>query len=120
MERSAPTGPVPGSGHYCIWSGKGAIIALGNRSRCERLLLDQFGEHRAFSGPDGEANLEAYLRAFGARQLIHGHTPVPRMLQAPPESVTAAYVYRDGRCVNVDPGMYLGGPGFAYRVQLTG
>ena len=47
-------------------------------------LLDQFGEHRAFSGPDGEANLEEYLQAFGARQLIHGHTPVPRMLQVPP------------------------------------
>lgn len=95
-------------------------VLRGGAPEAWQHLLDQFGEHRAFSGPDGEANLEAYLRAFGARQLIHGHTPVPRMLQAPPESVTAAYVYRDGRCVNVDPGMYLGGPGFAYRVQLTG
>ena len=48
--------------------------------------------------------------------LIHGHTPVPRMLQVPAETVTAAHVYRAGRCVNVDPGMYLGGPGFAYHV----
>jgi Calcineurin-like phosphoesterase len=82
-------------------------------------LLDQFGEHRAFSGPNGEAHLQSYLRTFGARQLVHGHTPVPRILQVAPESVNAAYVYCDGRCVNVDPGLYLGGPGFAFRVTLS-
>jgi hypothetical protein len=80
------------------------------------LLLAEFTEHRAFIGTDGETNLDRYLGTFGGRQLVHGHTPVPRMLQAPPESVTAAYVYQAGRCVNVDPGIYLGGPGFAYRV----
>jgi hypothetical protein len=79
-------------------------------------VLQQFTEHRAFLDPDGEANLQKYLQTFGALQLIHGHTPVPRMLQVQPETVTEAYVYRDGRCVNVDPGMYLGGPGFAYQV----
>jgi hypothetical protein len=91
-------------------------VLEGEDAAAWQRMLDQFGEHRAFSGPDGEANLGAYLGAFGARQLIHGHTPVPRMLQVPAESVTTAYVYRDGRCVNVDPGIYLGGPGFAYRV----
>jgi hypothetical protein len=78
-------------------------------------LLGQFGEHRAFLDPDGEANLQRYLGSFAAQTLIHGHTPVPRMLQVPPETVTEPYVYRDGRCVNVDPGIYLGGPGFAYQ-----
>jgi hypothetical protein len=78
-------------------------------------LLDQFSEHRAFLDPNGEPNLETYLHAFGASQLIHGHTPVPRMLQVPPETVIEPYIYRDGRCVNVDPGIYLGGPGFAYQ-----
>jgi hypothetical protein len=82
-------------------------------------LLDQFGEHRAFVGPEGEANLARYLETFGARQLIHGHTPVPRMLQVPPETVTVAHTYLDGRCVNVDPGIYLGGPGFAYRATIA-
>ena len=78
-------------------------------------LLDHFTEHRAFLDPHGEANLNTYLHTFGATRVIHGHTPVPRMLQVPPESVTEPFVYRDGRCVNVDPGIYLGGPGFAYR-----
>jgi len=78
-------------------------------------LLDRFGEHRAFTDPFGEANLQRYLYAFGADRLIHGHTPTPRMAQIAPETATSAYVYRGGRCVNVDPGIYLGGPGFAYR-----
>jgi hypothetical protein len=78
-------------------------------------LLDRFSEHRAFVDPFGEANLQRYLYTFDADRLIHGHTPIPRMLQIAPETATSAYVYRGGRCVNVDPGIYLGGPGFAYR-----
>jgi hypothetical protein len=92
-------------------------VLEGDASEEWARLLDQFSEHRAFSGPDGEANLERYLQTFGARQLVHGHTPVPRMLQVAPGTVTAAYVYHGGRCVNVDPGIYLGGPGFAYQVR---
>jgi hypothetical protein len=78
-------------------------------------LLDRFSEHRAFVDPFGEANLQRYLYAFDADRVIHGHTPVPRMVQIAPETATSAYVYRGGRCVNVDPGIYLGGPGFVYR-----
>jgi hypothetical protein len=82
-----------------------------------RHLLDQFGEHRAFFGDDGETNLAEYLWTFGGQRLVHGHTPIARMLSLAPESITEAYVYRDGRCVNVDPGIYLGGPGFAFRLR---
>jgi hypothetical protein len=82
-----------------------------------RELLDRFGEHRAFFGEDGEANLADFLCVFGGNVVVHGHTPVAKMLGVPPESVTSAYVYRDARCVNVDPGIYLGGPGFAHRLR---
>ena len=81
-------------------------------------LLELFGEHRAFFGDAGEANSAVYLGTLGGQMLVHGHTPIARMLGVPPESVTEAYVYRDGRCVNVDPGIYLGGPGFAYRLPV--
>jgi hypothetical protein len=80
-------------------------------------LLEQFGEHRAFFGPDGEANLEWFRTTFGGARVVHGHTPIARMLGIPPESVEEAYEYRAGRAVNVDPGIYLGGPGFTYRVE---
>ncbi|MBV9595779.1 MAG: metallophosphoesterase [Chloroflexi bacterium] len=91
------------------------VLEAGDPVAWKRLLA-RFEEHRAFVEPDGEANLEEYLQTFGVRQVVHGHTPVPRMLRVPPETVTAAYVYCGGRCVNVDPGIYLGGPGFAYLV----
>jgi hypothetical protein len=74
-------------------------------------LLGEFSEHRAFLEI---ADLDHFLTVYGGSMLIHGHTPIARMLQIPPETVTHAHVYQDGRCVNVDPGLYLGGPGFAY------
>jgi hypothetical protein len=79
-------------------------------------LLAAFTQHRAFLGPDGCVQAEGMLGTFGGRMLVHGHTPIARVTRQPPETVTSAYVYCDGRCVNVDPGLYLGGPGFAYKV----
>jgi Calcineurin-like phosphoesterase len=79
-------------------------------------LLDQFQEHRAFSGSDGQAHAVQFLSTFGAHKVVHGHTPIARMLDVDPESVSEAYVYCGGRCVNVDPGIYLGGSGFAFRL----
>jgi hypothetical protein len=90
-------------------------VLVSNAADAWERLLDRFSEHRAFVDPFGEANLERYLYAFGTVRVIHGHTPVPRMMQIAPETANAAYVYRGGRCVNVDPGIYLGGPGFAYQ-----
>ena len=81
-------------------------------------LLDVFSERRAFVGTrmDGRARATAFLSAFGARQLIHGHTPISSMCSLSPEDVTAPLVYADGLCVNVDAGIYLGSPGFVYQI----
>ncbi|MBV8718012.1 MAG: metallophosphoesterase [Chloroflexi bacterium] len=92
------------------------VLSSANLSEWQ-LLLERFGEHRAFFGANGEANLAQFLTTFGGERLVHGHTPIARMLGIPPESVTSAYVYRDGRCVNVDPGIYLGGPGFSHLLD---
>jgi Calcineurin-like phosphoesterase len=91
------------------------ILEGHHRSEWQQ-LLDRFGEHRTFCGEGGEARLDGFLAKFGARMLVHGHSPIARTLNVPPESVTEAYVYCSGRCVSVDPGIYLGGPGFAYRL----
>jgi hypothetical protein len=79
-------------------------------------LLDGFSEHRAFLGPDGCVRLERFVDLFGGRAVLHGHTPIARVTRQAPETVRSALVYCDGRGVNVDPGLYLGGPGFAYKV----
>jgi fructose-1,6-bisphosphatase len=80
-------------------------------------VLRSFSERQAFSSLSmtGGQRAKQMLRYFGAEQLIHGHTPISEANGTPPESVVQAWVYADEQCVNVDGGLYLGGPGFVYR-----
>lgn len=92
-----------------------ALLCGDDRAAWDR-LLDEFGEHWAFEPPDREAEAASFLSRFGGRQLIHGHTPIAKMTGAPPEDVREPLVYAGGLCVNVDHGLYRGGPGFVYRI----
>lgn len=71
---------------------------------------------RGFWGWQGKENLDRFLNFFGARGLIHGHTPIAKLTGQTPEEVQQALVYQNGRCVNVDGGLYLGGPGFVHAL----
>ena len=85
--------------------------------RPERLdrLLSAFAEHGGFE-ETGKVTAEAYLKRFGVSRLVHGHTPIDKVTPQQPEEVEGAHVYNGGRCVNVDGGMYRGGPGFVYEL----
>jgi diadenosine tetraphosphatase ApaH/serine/threonine PP2A family protein phosphatase len=80
-------------------------------------LLEQFSDRKAFldSDADGAARAAQFLSDFGGRQIIHGHTPISFMRRCLPEDVVEPLVYAGGLCVNVDGGLYMGGPGFVYR-----
>jgi hypothetical protein len=54
--------------------------------------------------------------AFGGKQMIHGHTPIPKLNDLPLEEVTRAYEYCDGLAVDTDGWIYQGGAGFVYQV----
>jgi len=110
-----------------LYTGYGKSIAQVNQSMTELLqsdditswdrLLDEFSEHRAFvDAATGTERAAAFLRHFGGRQLVHGHTPVTKLTGQPPEAVREPLLYAGGQCLDVDPGMYLGGPGFVYRL----
>jgi hypothetical protein len=80
-------------------------------------LLEEFGEHRAFvDATTGVDRARAFLNDFGGGQLVHGHTPITKMTGQPPEAVREPLLYAAGLCLDVDPGMYLGGPGFVYQL----
>jgi hypothetical protein len=80
-------------------------------------LLDEFGEHHAFvHTTTGADRARAFLDEFGGRQLVHGHTPITKLTGQPPEAVREPLLYAAGLCLDLDPGMYLGGPGFLYRL----
>lgn len=69
-----------------------------------------------FVGDTSEA-LDRMLEMAGAERLVHGHTPIPLVTESDPQDVTEPFEYADGRCVNVDGGMFLGGPGFLYLLE---
>ena len=81
-------------------------------------LQELFCERRAFADTrtDGVARALQLLSTFGGRQLLHGHTPISAMSMLAPKDVTQPLLYASGVCINMDGGMYLGGPGFVYQI----
>jgi hypothetical protein len=82
--------------------------------------MEEFTEHRAYiDGELGMARAAAFLELFGGRQIVHGHSPISSITRQPPSEIREALVYAGGLCVDVDGGMYRGGPGFVYRLPNT-
>jgi hypothetical protein len=80
-------------------------------------LLEEFNEHQAFvDAATGADRAGAFLRHFGGEQIVHGHTPISKMTGQPAEAVREPLLYAGGHCLDVDPGMYLGGPGFVCQL----
>ncbi|MBA2598118.1 MAG: metallophosphoesterase [Chloroflexia bacterium] len=92
-----------------------ALLQSNDPARWAR-LLNAFGEHRAFTGASGTAAAETFLRRFGGERIVHGHTPITKMTGQPPATVREPLLYASDRALNLDAGLYLGGPGFVYRV----
>jgi hypothetical protein len=96
------------------------LMRSHNEEEWERFLTE-FSERMAFfddadMGVNGAQVASDFLRIFGGLQVVHGHTPIPKIIRQPPEVVTKPLVYANGLAINIDGGMYLGGPGFAYRL----
>lgn len=102
----------------------GASVTEANRriagvlARPEPLLWDQlladFTERRGFMGED--RNAAELLARWGGREVVHGHTPVPRLFGRPAEAGAGAVRYAGGRAVAVDGGVYSGGSFIVHRV----
>lgn len=66
----------------------------------------------------GRSALEGMLQTFGANKVVHGHTPIPIVTGQDAAVVDRALVYSEGRCVNIDGGMFMGSGGIAYELPL--
>ncbi|MDB5058987.1 MAG: Metallophosphoesterase [Chloroflexi bacterium] len=66
--------------------------------------------------PFGAALARHMLHRYGGRQIVHGHTPITAMTGEEPSKVTRPLLYANGACINMDGGMYLGGPGFWHEL----
>ncbi len=80
-------------------------------------VLEDFARRGAFMyATTGEEFACRFLSVFGGQQLIHGHTPISSMLGCPPGKVNSPWIYAGGKCINIDGGMFLGGPGFVHQL----
>ncbi len=90
-------------------------LLRGDNTKAWDQLLEDFAERMAFGSiRGGSANAVECLDVFGGKQIIHGHTPIQYIADF--LEPHAAYVYANKMCVNVDGGMYLGAPGFVYKL----
>lgn len=64
----------------------------------------------------GTERARSLLLTFGGKQIIHGHTPIAVMTGKNPHTVNDALVYANKLVVDVDGGLYQGGPGFVYEL----
>lgn len=94
-------------------------VLASDEAAAWQALFVAFSQRMDFCTRDasGIVAVNVFLNTFGAERLVHGHTPISYMTNQPAAEVTQAFIYADGRCINVDGGMYLGGPGFLH--QLT-
>lgn len=91
-----------------------AVLADGD-GEAWAMLLARFAERRAFApgSPERRRAAVKFLRRFGVKRLVHGHTPIPSLdgaWSAGPLS------YWQGRCTAVDALMWADEPGCFYRV----
>ncbi len=64
----------------------------------------------AFTGEDGAQEAERLLGALGGTRIVHGHSPITVLTGTPPDEVTGPHAYADGRALDVDGGLFAGGP----------
>ena len=78
-------------------------------------LLGDFSERLTFHKEPAKA--AEFLRIYGGRRLVHGHTPVSYMTG---DEGNRPYTYAGGLCTNVDSGLYKGNSGFLYALESPG
>jgi hypothetical protein len=89
-----------------------AILVDGGSDEFFSLMESFFRRFELWEEEGQPAALSQMLEALAARRVVHGHTPIPTVTQVEPSAVTEPLEYSGGRCLNVDGGIYLGGPGF--------
>lgn len=81
-------------------------------------LLEAFARRGIFYHTlGGDDYARRFLEIFGGKQIIHGHTPISMMTGSSVKKVAEPFIYAGGKCINVDGGMFLGGPGFVHQLS---
>ncbi len=80
---------------------------LAGRSEDDWTFLHQLLTRRGeFRSP---GRVSRFLRALGARRVVHGHSTLGGVFGLDPVACTRPYVYADGRATAIDGGVFEGG-----------
>jgi hypothetical protein len=69
-----------------------------------------------FAGADGRAVAAGLLDTLGGSYVVHGHSIISMMVDAPFEDVTEPLLYAGGLVLDIDGGRYAGGPLLVVRL----
>lgn len=83
-------------------------------------LFRELTRRHEFMGPQGPGRVRGMLRAFGGEELVHGHSTIPDTTGLSPGEVTEARRYCEDMVLNVDGGVYQGGPCLVVPLRLSG
>jgi hypothetical protein len=81
-------------------------------------LFRELTRRHEFMGQEGPDRVRGLLRSFGGEELVHGHSTIPDTTELRPSEVTEPRRYCDGMVLNVDGGVYQGGPCLVVRLNL--
>ncbi len=94
----------------------GELLKRSNALAWEE-LIEEFTMRGVFNHQyAGNELIDRFLAIFGGKQIVHGHTPIHAMTGGSAKKINAPLSYANNRCINVDGGLSLGGPGFIYQL----
>ena len=95
----------------------GELLKRSNALAWEE-LIEEFTMRGVFNHQyAGNELIDRFLAIFGGKQIVHGHTPIHTMTGSSAKKISTPLSYANNRCINVDGGLSLGGPGFIYQLS---
>ncbi len=80
-------------------------------------LFRELTRRHEFEGEAGVERASGILGIFGGRLIVHGHSTIPDTTGVEAEEVSEPRRYADGLVLNVDGGIYEGGPSLVVRLE---
>lgn len=80
-------------------------------------VLVRLGRRHEYAGPDGPALARTVLDRLGGRRIVHGHSIIGDLFDVPVDSYAEPRLYADGLVLDVDGGIYEGGPCLVARLE---
>ncbi|MFC4336605.1 metallophosphoesterase [Salininema proteolyticum] len=83
-------------------------------------LFRELTRRHEFEGEEGAARARRMLETYGGRMIVHGHSTIPDTTGAEPSEISEPRRYADGLVMNIDGGIYEGGPSLVVELTAEG